>query len=153
MPQRTDLGNNSGTRVFLVDDNLEFLKAAVDLVRRRPELMLVGATDGSEQALSQAPVLKPQVILIDLEIPGLADLKTIPRLRKMLPGVGIVGLTMLDGSAYLKAAQEVGAHTIVSKANLVSDLLPAIHRVTEAGTTVGGAGRTTQETARLQSLP
>ena len=129
VPHLASLKESPGIRVLLIDDNPDFLKAAVDFLRRRQELVLVGATDGGEQALAQAPILKPQVILIDLELPGLADLKTIPRLRRILPGVGIVALTLLDSRAYRKAALDAGAHAVVSKARLVSDLLPAIHRL------------------------
>ncbi len=133
MPHLADLKDSPKTRVLLVDDNQNFVRAAVEFLQRRQELLLVGTTDGSEQALVQASILKPQVILIDLEIPGLTASETIPRLREMLPGVSIVALTLLDRRAYGNAALSAGAHAVVSKARLVSDLIPAIHRLLPAG--------------------
>jgi len=153
MPRLTAMEDIPGTRVLLVDDNLDFLKAAVDFLRRRPELVLVGATNGGEQALAEAANLDPQVILIDLEMPGLTNLETIPRLREMLPGVGIVGLTLLDSRAYLKAAQGAGAHAIVSKSKLVSDLLPAIRRITRAGTPTLPRDLVAEERTRQLYIP
>jgi DNA-binding NarL/FixJ family response regulator len=56
-----------------------------------------------------------------------------PRLRKVLPSVGIIALTLLEGNAYRQAAMAAGADDLVRKADLITDLLPAIRRVTQAG--------------------
>ena len=77
----------------------------------------------------QVQDLGPQLIPVSLERPGL---KTISRLRKVLPGVGIIALTLLEGNAYRQAAMVAGADDLVRKAELTTDLLPAIRRVTQA---------------------
>jgi DNA-binding NarL/FixJ family response regulator len=69
------------------------------------------------------------VILIGLDRPGL---ETISRLRTVLPGVGIIALTLLNNSASRKAAMAAGADDVVLKAELITDLLPAIRRVAQA---------------------
>jgi DNA-binding NarL/FixJ family response regulator len=69
------------------------------------------------------------VILIGLERPGLG---TIRRLWKVLPAVGIIALTLLEGDAYRQAVMAAGADDVVPKAKLITDLLPAIRRVTQA---------------------
>jgi CheY-like chemotaxis protein len=61
-------------------------------------------------------------------MPGL---ETISRLRNMLPGVGIIALTLLEGNAYRQAALAAGADDLVPKAELITDLLP-VRRVTQA---------------------
>jgi len=116
-------------RVLLVDDNKAFLRAATDFLQRHHELIVVGAICGGEEALAQAHDLRPQVILIGLDMTGL---ETIPCLRNMLPGVGIIALTLLEGNAYRQAALAAGADDLVRKAELITDLLPAIRRVTQA---------------------
>ncbi|MBE9508010.1 MAG: DNA-binding response regulator, partial [Chloroflexi bacterium] len=70
---------------------------------------MVGAICGGEEALAQVQDLRPQVILIGLDRPGL---ETISRLRKMLPGVGIIVLTLLEGAAHRKAAMATGADDV-----------------------------------------
>jgi DNA-binding NarL/FixJ family response regulator len=80
----------------------------------------------------QAQELDPQVILVDLDMPGLAGLETIPRLRSLLPPVGIIALTMLDSHAYRRAALAAGADDFIRKAKLSTDLLPAILRLVQA---------------------
>jgi two-component system invasion response regulator UvrY len=117
--------------VLLVDDHEPFLRAAADFLRRHHELAVVGVLHGGQEALAQAQDLRPHVILIDLNMPGLNGLETISRLRVMLPEVGIIALTLLAPNAYRQAALAAGADDFVSKANLTSDLLPAIRRVAQ----------------------
>jgi DNA-binding NarL/FixJ family response regulator len=69
------------------------------------------------------------VIVIGLDRPAP---ETITRLRKVLPGVGIIAPTLLAGNAYRQAAMAAGADDVVFKAKLITELLPAIRRVTQA---------------------
>jgi DNA-binding NarL/FixJ family response regulator len=125
---RADLEDSFKIRVLLVDDNEAFRRAATDFLQRQHELIVVSAIRG-EEALAQAQDLGPQVILIGLDKPGLEN---ISRLRNMLPGVGVIALTLLEGNAYRQAALAAGADDVVRKAELITDLLPTIRRVTRA---------------------
>jgi DNA-binding NarL/FixJ family response regulator len=128
MSNRAD-PKDSLLRVLLVDDNEAFRRVATDFLQRQRELIVVGAMRGGEGVLAQAQDLGPQVILIGLDRPGL---EIISHLRKVLPGVGIIALTLLEGDAYRQAALAAGADDLVRKAELTTDLLPAIRRVTQA---------------------
>ena len=129
MPNRADLKDSLKIRVLLVDDNEAFLRVATDFLQRHDELIVVGAIREGEEALAQAQDLGPEVILIGLERPGL---ETISRLRNILPGVGIIALTLLEGNAYRQAVMAAGADDLVPKAELTTELLPAIRRVAGA---------------------
>jgi DNA-binding NarL/FixJ family response regulator len=129
MSNRADQKDSLKIRVLLVDDNEAFRHVATDFLHRHHELIVVGAMCGGEEALAQAQDLQPQVILIGLDRPGL---ETILRLRNVLPGVGIIALTLLNNSASRKAAMAAGADDVVLKAELITDLLPAIRRVAQA---------------------
>ncbi len=126
---RADLKDSPKIRVLLVDDNEAFRRVATDFLQRHHELTVVGAIGGGEEALAQAQDLQPQVIVIGLDMLGL---ETISRLRKVLPSVGIIALTLLRGNAYRQAALAAGADDLVSKAALTTELLPAIRRVMQA---------------------
>lgn len=117
------------TRVLLVDDNKDFLRVATEFLQRSAQVLVVGAVCGAEDALARVESLQPQVILIDLEMPGLTGLETIPRLRSLMPFVGIIALSLSDSSAWRQAALAAGADDLVSKSALLSDLLPAIWEV------------------------
>ena len=120
---RADPKDRFKIRVLLLDDNQAFLRVANTFLRRQHELIVVGAMCGVEEALIQVQDLRPQVILVGLDRPGL---EAISRLREALPGVGIVALTLLAGNAYRQAALTVGADDLVCKTELVTDLGPAI---------------------------
>ena len=118
--------------VMLVDDNPTFLRIATRFLQEHDDVMVVGAAGGGEEALAQAQARQPDIVLIDLAMPGLSGLETIPRLRAMLPEVGIIALTVLDTNSYRQAALEAGANDFVPKSTLNTDLLPAIRRVAQA---------------------
>jgi DNA-binding NarL/FixJ family response regulator len=126
---RAVLKDSLRTRVLLVDDNEAFLRIASGFLQRQHELILVGAIRGSEEALAQAEDLGPQAILVGLDGLGLEIISS--RLRNVIPGVGIIVLTLLEGNAYRQAAMAAGADDLVHKAKLTTNLLTAIWRVTQ----------------------
>jgi DNA-binding NarL/FixJ family response regulator len=118
--------------VLLVDDNPRFLRIATRFLQEHDDVVVVGAAGGGEEALTLAQDLQPDIVLIDLAMPGLSGLETIPRLRAVLPEVGIIALTVLDTNSYRQAALAAGADDFVPKASLSTELLPAIRRVAQA---------------------
>lgn len=137
--------------VLLVDDNPTFLNILVRFleVHHQNELVIVGTAGVGEGVLAAAQVLRPQVILIALGMPGLPCLEIIARLRETLPEVGIIALTLLDTDGYREAALAAGANEFVAKATLTTDLLPAIRRVARAPVApeTPGDARTREEPA------
>lgn len=121
--------------VLAVDNHPAFLDALTRFLKEecRGEVVLVGTARGGQEALEQAQRLQPQVILLDLRLPGLSGLKAIPLLRRALPGAGIIALTLLDTDAHRQAALAFGANDFVSKSSIDTDLLPAIRRVARSG--------------------
>lgn len=129
MGNATNIGQEGGTRILLVDDSRAFLNAEAALLSRYQDLPVVGAIHRGEDILREAQSLQPRVILIGLDAQDLAGLKTISRLRVTLPTVYIIALTMLNGDAYRQAALSAGANEVIAKADLSTDLIPAIRRL------------------------
>ena len=127
--------------VLIADDNPTFLRIVTRFLEEqsRKTVSVVATARGGEEALAQAEALRPQVVLIDLNMPGLSGLEAIPRLRRALPDAGIIAVTLLDTDGYRQAALAAGADDFVSKMTLNTELLPAIHRVALATRTVSGA--------------
>jgi DNA-binding NarL/FixJ family response regulator len=125
--------------VLLVDDNPTFLRILRDFLSEEEDILVVGTARSGEEALVKAKELRPQVILLDLAMPGLNGFNTTPRLRSMMPDVGIIALTVLDANGYREAAVTAGADDYVAKASLNADLLPAIRRVTQERRSIGEA--------------
>ena len=117
--------------VLIADDNPTFLRIVARFLEEqsRETVSVVATARGGEEALIQAEALRPQVVLIDLKMPGLSGLEAIPRLRRALPDARIIAVTLLDTDAYRQAALAAGADDFVPKTTLNAELLPAIRRV------------------------
>lgn len=117
--------------VMLIDDNLTFLNATAQFLEAYDDVTVIGTAGGGAEALGKVHELKPQVILIDLAMPGLPGLEVIPRLRKILPNIGIIALTVMNTKSFRRAALAAGADNFVPKPAMRRDLLPAIRQVAE----------------------
>ena len=117
-------------RVLLVDDNLTFLRIAARFLEHELDrVTVVGTATGGDEALAKAGCLLPEVVLLDLMMPGMNGLEVIPRLKAILPGVCIVALTLLDTSSYRSAALSAGADAFIAKTAMSTDLLPVIQQL------------------------
>lgn len=119
--------------VLLVDDSVTFLRATTQFLEAHDDIVVIGTAADGKEALTRAETLRPQVILIDLAMPGLPGLEAIPRLRSTLPEVGIIALTVMNTNGFRQAALAAGANTFISKTSMRSDLLPAIRELVEPG--------------------
>lgn len=112
--------------LLLVDDHAVLRAGLRLLLDAQPDMQVVGeAGDGSE-ALALAARLRPDVILLDLSMPGLGGLDALPALRKAAPGARVVVLTMHDDESYLRQALRRGAAGYVLKKAADVDLLSAV---------------------------
>lgn len=117
--------------VMLVDDEPTFLRIAQLFLETHygQEIQILGTARGGEECLTKAQLLAPQVVLLDLNMPGLSGLQTIPLLRIMFPEMRIIALTLNDGEKSRGAVLAAGGNDLVSKATMSTDLMPAIKRV------------------------
>jgi len=129
MPSSVALSDDQKIRVLLVDDSQVFLKAATEFLRRQPELAVISALTKAEEVLERMGELRPHVVLADLNMPGMTGLELISHLRDLAPHVRLIALTLLSATSHRQATLAAGADDFVAKADLVSDLLPAIQQV------------------------
>ena len=118
--------------LLIVDDNSFFRRVATRFLTQMADLQVVGSASSVEEALLQAAALRPEVALVDLNMPHSSGLALIPQLRHMLPAVKIVVLTMWDSEIYRDAALAAGADDFVAKAQINTNLLPALRRLRPA---------------------
>jgi DNA-binding NarL/FixJ family response regulator len=117
--------------VFLVDDSAAFLRAITDHLQQHEDLLVVGVTCSGREALAKALDLRPDVILLDPNLPDLSGLEVIAQLRAILPDVGIIAVTLHRQQADWQAGLQVGADDYVSKHEVLTGLVPAIRRVAQ----------------------
>ncbi len=121
----------SAIKVLIVDDhNLvrEGLKAVFD---QGDEVDIVGEAGSGEEALDMVDKVKPDVILMDISMPGMNGIQATKLIREKHPEAKIVMLTMLDQEGYVYEAVKAGATGYMLKNTSSDDLVHAIQTVYE----------------------
>jgi len=113
-------------QILLVDDNLTFLASVNKSLNLIPGLMVVGEAHDGAQALALAQSLKPDLVLLDIVMPGLSGLDVAKAMQAWPCSPRVLFLSMHDNESYRLAAQSLATLGLVSKANFVSELLPII---------------------------
>lgn len=110
-------------KVVPIEESAVFLEALIAFLQRHDDLIIVGTGNNAEQGLARQH--SPQLVLLDLAMPGESGLELIPRLRQILPEAHIIILTLLG---YREVALAAGVDEYVVKDQLSTDLIPAIRR-------------------------
>lgn len=118
-------------RILLVDDHTSFLRMAENFLSEHESLFVVGTAQNGVDSLSQAANLLPDIVLLDVNMPGVSGIEITPRLRQILPGAGIIFLSFPNGDSYREAALLAGADEYLPKDELAYTLIPAIMRVSQ----------------------
>lgn len=113
-------------QIMLVDDNVTFLTSVKKTLTLVPGIEVVAEAHNGEQALEMAQRLKPDLMLLDIVMPGQSGLDVAKTLQSWPQAPRILFLTMHDNESYRAAAQALGVLGLVGKANFVTELLPII---------------------------
>jgi len=112
-------------RVLIVDDSREIREGVRALLATEPSMLVVGEASNGDEALGIALVLRPDLIVLDHEMPGTRGLDLLPKLRVILPGVRVVMFTMSSGIS--SQALRRGADAVAAKDD-PAGLLGALRR-------------------------
>ena len=116
-------------RLLLVDDHPIVREGIKSALSTRKTISIVGEASTGEEALSKALKLEPDVILMDINMPGMSGLEASRRLRKSIPDAKILALTMHENREYILEMSQLGARGYVFKDSSPSELLRAIEAV------------------------
>lgn len=126
----------SPVRVLVVDDFPVVQEGIAGVLRESEEIEIVGiASDGAE-ALTLAPTARPDVVLLDLNMPGEAGLAVLARMRTAVPEARILVMTASEKPEDLSAALAAGAAGYLTKRAVRTELCDAILTVHRGGTVV-----------------
>ena len=118
-------------RVLLVDDHA-LLRSGLRLLLEREEGMEpVGEAGTAEEAVRSLPRLRPDLVVIDLEMPGMGGIEGAQRIRERAPGVRVLVLSMHDRPQDVRRAFDAGADGYLPKAAADEDLVRAIRAVAD----------------------
>jgi DNA-binding NarL/FixJ family response regulator len=120
-------------RVLVVDDSPAFLQAAASVVSAAPGLRLVGVSASGEEAIRLLPEVRPDLVLLDVHMPGLDGLETAPALLAQRPDTVVV-LVSADPAGLTAVARSAGAVALLGKAELCPSALQALWQKHRPGT-------------------
>jgi DNA-binding NarL/FixJ family response regulator len=120
-----------GTRVFIVDDHPIVREGLRTLLREEEDIEVVGEAGDGITALAHVLALRPDVVLLDLVIPGLAGAELIRKIKDSARGVQVLVLTSFAEEGQVQQAVAAGAAGYVLKDVLKDDLLQAIRNARE----------------------
>lgn len=125
-------------RLLLIDSRAIYRRGLRALLKKVPDLDVVGEAADSPTALERAREVQPDVVLIDLHFPGCDVVQTIAQLRQDVPGVNIVVLSGKEEEPSLVLqAIRAGARGCVSQDSEVEELMKAIRLVTRGQAVLG----------------
>jgi DNA-binding NarL/FixJ family response regulator len=124
-------------RVALADAHRMFTQALHGLLAREPGIHPVGAAASVEEALELAARTEPDVVLMDVDLPGAAGVDATAELARRRPETAVVIVTSRDDPSLVAEAMGAGARGFVLKTRAVEDLVAIIRQAA----TVGGIGR------------
>ena len=103
------------TNVFIVEDHNLVRRAMGQMIQRTPGLSLCGEAATAEAALAKIPACKPQLVLIDISLPGMNGIDLIRVLHEKYPSMLLLALSGHDESVYGALAIHAGARGYVMK--------------------------------------
>lgn len=115
--------------ILLADDHELIRKGMRSLLEDEPDFCIVAEAANGNEVSRLVPELKPDLLVLDLNMPGIGGLDLIPQLKKILPDVKIVVLTMYSNEVYVIDALQSGADGYVLKEDAATELITAIRDV------------------------
>jgi DNA-binding NarL/FixJ family response regulator len=126
-----EAGSTRPIRVMLADDHTLFRDGVQEMLQTVTGIEVVGAVSTGDDALVLAEQMQPDVLLLDVEMPGPGAVGVIRQLRRRCPGTRVIVLTMHDDAAVVRELLECGASAYLSKTSLRVELVAAVQSVAE----------------------
>ncbi len=121
------------TRVLICDDHAVVRAGLRLILETQPDYVIVGEAGDGPDAVAQAGQTHPDVVILDLSLPGLSGLAAIPALHQAAPDVKVLVLTVHEDEAYFFAALQAGAAGYMLKGGSANELVAALDLVAQGG--------------------
>lgn len=118
-------------RVVLADDHPVVRTGIRNLLGRSPDIQVVGEASNGPEALQMCDELRPDVLLLDMEMPGLKGVEVAQRLRSLESSVRILALSAYDDKQYILELLESGAAGYLTKEEAPETIIDAIRGVSQ----------------------
>jgi len=116
-------------RLLLADDHAVVRSGLRLLLEAQPDLVIVGEAENGEEAIRRTAELQPDVVLMDIEMPGMNGIEAARRIKAQSPGASVLALTMYEDDQYFFEMLRAGASGYVPKRAAPDELASAIRAV------------------------
>jgi DNA-binding NarL/FixJ family response regulator len=120
---------SSPIRVYITDDHAVFRCGLRAFVEKAPDLLVVGEAGDADTTLAAVAELRPDVILLDINMPGMPAAELVRQLAKLHPHVAVLMLTIHNEEHYLRGFLELGAKGFMVKTSTGDQLIQGIRTV------------------------
>ena len=124
---------NTPIRFCLVEDHEETRNFLLKVLRREESVVCIGAFGDGKKALAEIPKLSPEVVLMDLHLPGLGGIECVRALKETHPRIEFLVLTTYDDTDLIFDALRAGASGYLLKRATTAELIDAIGEVNRGG--------------------
>ena len=125
--------------ILVVDDHKLFREGLIALLRAAPETAVVGEAANGTEAIAQAEIAAPDIILMDIQMPDMNGIEATRRILADHPQTGVIMLTMLEDDDSLFAAMRAGARGYILKGADKAEVLRTVTAVAEGQALFGPA--------------
>jgi len=120
-------------RILIVDDHPVVREGLMAVLEGIPDIRVVGTAQSAEEALAAIKTVRPDIVLLDLELPGMSGIDAIPRLIAGGDHVRVIVLTAYDTEERVLGAIRAGAGGYLLKGAAAAEIVHAIRAVREGG--------------------
>jgi two-component system response regulator NreC len=120
-------------KVVLVDDHAVVRSGLRLLLDKQEDIEVVGEAGNAKDAVFRVRALKPDVILLDVVMPGESGIEVLPKLLKESPGTNVLVLSMQDDPSYVREAFGAGASGYVLKEAADEEVVSAVREIANGG--------------------
>ncbi len=118
-------------RIMLVDDHSLFRKGLASLLSSQPDIEVIGEASNGDEAIENVKILKPDLVMMDINMPKRDGLEATKEIKKIMPDVKIVMLTASDEDQYLFEAMKIGAQGYLLKDLEMHQLLDLLNSISK----------------------
>ncbi|MCZ8214680.1 MAG: response regulator transcription factor [Cyclobacteriaceae bacterium] len=120
-------------RVVLVEDDQEIRNSFSLIVNSSPKFMVVNGYGTGEEAISSLQRDKPEIVLMDIELPGINGIQATKTIKDKMPAADIIMVTVYEDSDLVFEALKAGASGYITKSANYMELLSALEEITKGG--------------------
>jgi DNA-binding NarL/FixJ family response regulator len=139
MDMQTVIAAGITIRILVVDDHPIMRVGVAAMIAKCKDMEVVGFADSGEEALFQFERLRPDIVLLDLRLPGIGGVETLARIRSAHRDARVIILTMYEGDEDINRAIEAGAKGYLLKGLSPELLIASIRKVYAGGLSIPGS--------------